>query len=88
MTTIPHESAMNRERPTWSRLLITEAWASLAITAMWMSVLFTAIFGPDIESYGVAGDHTIVPSAVPVAVFAFFATWVVARYGFRHDPKS
>lgn len=86
MTTIPHESTLAGRSPSWSaRLLVPEMWASLAIVAMWMSVLFTAIFGPNIETHGVAGDSTSIPSAVAVALFAFFGTWVVARNGFRHD---
>jgi len=48
-------------------------------------VLVDAAFGPDIVSRGVAGDTTTVPSAVVVALFAFLGTWVVAKYGFRHD---
>ena len=31
------------------------------------------------------GDHVVVPSAVVMTFFAFFATWVVAKYGFRRD---
>ena len=50
-------------------------------------VLFDAVYGPDIVSHGVAGDSTTVPSAVVVALFAFLGTWVVAKYGFRHDAE-
>jgi hypothetical protein len=52
---------------------------------MWLSVLFDGVFGPDIVTNGVAGDRSTVPSAVVVALFAFLATWVVARYGFGHE---
>jgi hypothetical protein len=62
-------------------------WASLAIVAMWLAVLFTAVYGPDIVSKGVAGDSTTVPSAVAVALFAFLATWPVAKFGFVQDDR-
>jgi uncharacterized membrane protein (DUF485 family) len=58
-------------------------WASLAIIVIWLSVLFDAVFGPDIVNTSAGGDSSTVPSAVAVALFAFLATWVVARYGFR-----
>jgi hypothetical protein len=63
-------------------------WASLAIAVIWLSVLFDAVFGPNIVTTGVAGDSTVVPSAVVVALFAFLATWVVARYGFRREREG
>jgi len=42
-------------------------------------VLFTAIFGPDILNTSAGGDSSRVPSAIPVALFAFLAagTFVV-----------
>jgi len=90
MTSISHETpGLVEEKRRWSfQLLVPEMWASLTIIVMWLSVLFDAIFGPDIQTTGVAGDHAIVPSAVPVALFAFLATWVVARYAFRHERKE
>jgi hypothetical protein len=93
MTTIPHEpSRVLQERSGWSRrLLIPEMWASVAIAAMWLSVLFAAIFGPDIVSTNGAsgvGQSTTIPSAVGVALFAFLATWVVARNAFGHERKG
>jgi hypothetical protein len=90
MTTIPHEPVQDGER--WSlRLLVPEMWASLAIVAMWLAVLFAAIYGPDLVSAnGVAdiGERTLIPSAVLVAPFAFFGTWVVAKYGFGRERKE
>jgi hypothetical protein len=63
-------------------------WASLAIAVMWLSVLFTAIYGPNIESNNGAGTNTSsVPSAVAVALFAFLATWVVAKYAYRRPEE-
>jgi hypothetical protein len=90
METVSHERAgVADEGPHWSaQIFVPEMWASLAIVVMWVSVLFDAIFGPDIVTSGVAGDHSSVPSAVAVALFAFLATWVVARHGFRHERKS
>jgi hypothetical protein len=87
MTTIPHEPSrvVEEKRPLSTLLLVPEMWASLTIIVMWFAVLLDAIYGPDIVSNGVAGDSATVPSAVVVALFAFLGTWVVARYGFRHD---
>jgi len=61
-------------------------WAALAIASMWVAVLFDAIFGPDFvsSSGGPTGSTTRIPSAIVVALFAYLATRVVARYGFRH----
>ena len=85
MTTTPHDSTpVRRQTPSWSlQLLVPEMWAWLAITVMWLAVLFDAVYGPDIVSSDVAGNHTVIPSAVAVALFAFLGTWVVARHGFR-----
>jgi hypothetical protein len=52
---------------------------------MWLTVLLDALFGPDIETRGVAGDTAVIPSAVVLAFFVFLATWIVARHGFRGD---
>jgi hypothetical protein len=90
MTTIPHEpSAVVQEKQTWSlQLLVAEMWASVAISVMWLAVLFDAVFGPDIVTSSAGGDHSTVPSAVALALFAFLGTWVVARYGFRRERKD
>jgi len=89
MTTISSERAGGR--PRWiARLDIREMWASLAIVAIWLAVLFDGVFGPDIvtNANSVGGSAgTRVPSAVVVAFFAFLATWVVARYGFRRGGE-
>jgi hypothetical protein len=82
MATVSHEpSGAVPERRRW--LLRTprpEMWASLAIAVMWLAVLFDALFGPDIVSNNVTST-TRVPSAIVVALFAYLATRVVARYG-------
>ncbi len=94
MTTIPHEpSGVVEKNERWSaRLLVPEMWTSLAIIVIWLAVLLDAIFGPDIVAIsgtpGGTETHTTVPSAVLVAPFAFFATWVVARHGYRHERKD
>jgi hypothetical protein len=88
MATISHEPSRPVERKRrWSELLVSEMWTSLAIAVIWLAVLFDSVFGPDIVARGVAGDTATVPSAVAVAPFAFFATWVVAKYGFGSDRK-
>lgn len=70
-----------------------ELWVSLAITAMWVAVSIAAIWGPDMvfTSADVAGNgsSTTIPSGVVVAVFAFFGSWILARYGLgrrQDDP--
>jgi hypothetical protein len=90
MATLSHESPGFVEEKSRRSLqvIVPEMWASLTTTVIWLTVLLDALFGPDIQTAGVAGDHAIVPSAVPIAFFAFFATWVVARYGFRHERKE
>jgi hypothetical protein len=62
--------------------------ASLAITAMWVAVFVTAIWGPDARFNGNDGSSSTIPTAVFVTVFAFFGTWVVAKYGFRQQRKE
>jgi hypothetical protein len=76
MTSLSHEPRAGLgERSQWSlRLLVPEMWASLAIIVMWLCVLFDAVYGPDIESNTYLGDHTVVPSAVVVSLFAFLGT--------------
>ena len=91
MTSISHEPSRIVSEKRLPQLLVSEMWASLAITVIWLTVLADAIFGPDIETTnGVAniGEHATVPSAVVVSLFAFLATWVVAKYGFRHERKT
>jgi hypothetical protein len=86
MATISHEVSPS-EPTTRSRAerLVPELWTSLAIAVIWVTVLLDAIFGPDIVTRGVAGDSAIVPSAIVISFFAFLATWVVARQGFRRE---
>jgi hypothetical protein len=65
-----------------------ELWASLAIAVIWLAVLFTALFGGDILVSDAGGNHSSVPSAVAVALFAVLATWAVARYCFSNRPRG
>jgi hypothetical protein len=83
-TTVSHESSgvLPERRPLFAQVLVREMWASLAIAVMWLAVLFDALFGPDLVISNTSGTSTI-PSAVIVALFAYLATRVVARYGFR-----
>jgi hypothetical protein len=85
MSIVSHEPARlaQEKRPLLSQFLVRELWASLAISVMWLSVLVTAAVGPDIVNHSASGDSSTVPSAVAVALFAFLATWVLARYAFR-----
>jgi hypothetical protein len=90
MTTISHEpsQAVEKKRGWSSEFLVREMWASLAIAVIWLSVLFDAIYGPDIVNHTAGGDFSTVPSAVVVALFAFLATWVVAKYGYPREQKE
>jgi hypothetical protein len=90
MTSVSHEpSGAVQEKRRWSlQLAVPEMWASVAIVVMWLSVLFDAIFGPDIVNSTAGGDHSTVPSAVALALFAFLGTWVVARHGFRNQRRD
>lgn len=88
MATMPRDPAAP-SWPTWRVVLsLTEMWASLAIAVVWLAVLFTAIYGPNIESSDGAGTNTSsVPSAVAVALFAFLATWVIAKYAYGRKAE-
>jgi multisubunit Na+/H+ antiporter MnhF subunit len=90
MTMVSQEpSRVVEERRRWSsEFLVRDMWASLAIAVIWLSVLFDAIYGPDIVNRSVAGDFSTIPSAVVVALFAFLATWVVAKYGYPRERKE
>jgi len=85
MTVVSHEpSSLGQEQGfPWSQFLVRELWASLAISVIWLAVLFDALFGPNIVNTSAGGGMSSVPSAVVVALFAFLATWPVARYGLR-----
>ncbi|HZE07002.1 MAG TPA: hypothetical protein VE127_17370 [Solirubrobacteraceae bacterium] len=89
MSTVPHEprTALH-ERPRRSLPLVPEMWPSLAITAMWVAVLVTAIWGPDARFDNTDGSSSTIPSAVFVTFFAFLATWLVAKYGFRQQRRA
>jgi uncharacterized membrane protein (DUF485 family) len=63
-------------------------WTSLAISVIWVTVLLDALFGPDIITTSAGGDSSVIPSAIVVAILAFFVTWVVAKHGFRHERSN
>lgn len=88
MTTIPHPATSSSPRRATAGSIPRELWASLTISVMWLTVLLDALFGPDIETRGVAGDTAVIPSAVVLAFFVFLATWIVARHGFRRDSAD
>jgi hypothetical protein len=90
MTMVSQEpSRVVEEKRRWSsEFLVRDMWASLAIAVIWISVLFDAIYGPDIVTRSAGGDFSTVPSAVAVALFAFLATWVVAKYGYSRERKE
>ena len=81
---VSHEPPKARsDRRGWAeQIRVPEMWASLAIAVVWLAVLFDALFGPDFKSSGADGSNTTIPSAIIVALFAYLATRVIARYGF------
>jgi hypothetical protein len=86
MTTISHEPSRAKSDRPWTKIVVRETWVSLAISVIWLSVLFDAIYGPNIVTSSAGGsDSAVVPSAVVVSIFAFLATWVVAKYGLRDN---
>ena len=87
MTSISHEPSRSVQT-RWVQFLGPEMWASLAIVVIWLSVLFATIWGGDIVSATTGGTSSSVPTAVALAPFAFAATWVIARYGFRFDRSD
>jgi hypothetical protein len=88
MSTMTHGPQVARDKRRWSVPLVPELWPSLAILVIWLAVQFIALWGPDISTTTAGGDHSTVPSVIIVAFFAFLATWVVAKYGFRRNPKD
>jgi hypothetical protein len=91
MTTISsgQPDAAPARRVRSSRLLVPEMWAALAISVIWLVVLVAALFGPDLVSSNAGVSFTRVPSAIIIALFAWLATWVIARHGFvpRQDDS-
>lgn len=90
MSTVSHDPSRTApEKRSWpAQLLVREMWAALAIAFIWLAVLFAAVFGPDIVSTDAGANTTTIPSAVAVALFALFATRVVAKYGFGHQERD
>ena len=84
LTTVSSEApdATTESRGGRTRSVVPEMWTSLAIGVIWLVVLFDALFGPDIVSSS-AGSFSRIPSAIVLGLFAWLATWVVARHGFR-----
>jgi hypothetical protein len=90
MATMPNPPAVDvPDRGRWTaRLRVPEMWASLAIGVIWLAVVCDALFGSDIVSTNAGGQSTRLPSALVVAFFAYFATRVVARYGFTRSGRD
>jgi hypothetical protein len=89
MSTISHEPVTTRAKREWPiGKLAPEVWASLAIGVMWLAVVFAAIFGPDIVTNSNDGNSARIPSGAAVALFAFLATWVLAKYAFRRGARD
>ena len=76
--------ATTERRARKDRFVVSEMWASMAIGLIWLVVLVDALFGPDLIINNASG-FTKLPSAIFLALFAWLATRVVARYGFWHS---
>ena len=90
MPTVSHPASdLPSESRGLRRSVAPEVWTSLAIGVIWLVVLADALFGPDII-FSNASGFTRLPSAIILALFAWLATRVVARYGFDHrdDEKE
>ena len=84
-TATPPVTSGSRERR--ARFVVSEMWTSLAIGVIWLVVLFDALFGPDLVVNNSSG-FTKLPSAIFLALFAWLATRVVAKYGFDHPDDA
>ena len=89
MATVPSQAAgaTPESRARRKRALVPEMWPSLAIGVIWLVVAVDALFGPDIVSSS-AGSFTRIPSAIIVAFFAWLATSVIAKHGFRRREQD
>jgi len=86
MATISHEPTRDGSAKGRSaEFVVRETWASIAISVIWLAVLLDALYGPDMVTHSAGGDGAVIPSAIILSFFAFFATWVVARYGLRRE---
>ena len=62
-----------------------DMWASLTIAVIWVAVLLDALFGPDIVTHESGGSGATIPSAVVLAIVAYFATRIIAKCGFTKE---
>ena len=89
MATISHEpTRVTPEKRRLPEFIVRETWASLAISVIWLSVLFSAIYGPDMVTHDAGGSGAVIPSAIIVSIFAFLATWVIAKYGLQREHSD
>jgi hypothetical protein len=82
MTTVPQQRPLLEKRSLWFDA--RDVWVSLAIGAIWLAVSLVSVFGGDFHGNGNDGTSTVIPSGIVVAFFAVFATYFVAKFGFRN----
>ena len=84
MTVMTHEPSAGTpvRQDIASRLLVPGFWATVSIVMIWLAVLFVGIFGADMTFTNSQSQVTIMPSVVPVALFAAIATVSVAKRAF------
>jgi hypothetical protein len=63
-------------------------WPSLTIGLIWIAVLVDALFGPDIVTHDTSGSGATIPSAVVFVLVAYFATRIIAKYGFHRGDDA
>ena len=78
MTTVmTHEPSTDKpdRQGVAARLLVPGFWGAVSIVAMWLAVMFDGIFGGDmVFGNNAGGGPTIIPSAVPLGLFAVIGT--------------
>ena len=82
MTTVVHGADAGGKRRWSEGFAVRDVSVSLAIAVMWIVVLLDALLGPDIVASSAGTSYTRVPSAVIVALFAYLATRIVAKWGY------
>jgi hypothetical protein len=86
MSTISQPPSGTVSERGWTVLLrARDMWASLAIFAMWIAVAVASVWGPNAVFQSNDGNGSSIPTGVFVALFAFIATWAIAKHVFHRS---